>query len=364
MARLLLAKALTAMTVATASLVASATSAASLDSATSITIGPDSDLKSALTALRAGQTLFLRPGTYVLNGTDVTAAHGTADAPIAVQSTSDSDRAIITGASSLVDPDYWLLNRLRIKGTLVGRDTLSMHGGTGWAVSNSEIWRDSGVKTYANIAVSNDGQTATVAGTPPTNWKIVYSCVHDAYNDPTNTNAAQFHNIYVTAKGSAPGTIARNILFNAPDGFQVKVGDGAATRDVVGASGVKIYNNTMSNGVGQARLSGNLNSGAITDNLMERSLARPGGSDVSVGSRVDFLPALPASQRSVIADNYVFAADANFKAYNSTDGYTATSLQTVYHVSADDPNFNSRTCDGFVPGNSKTTSYGRYGTSH
>src|SRR4051794_19955776 len=103
-----------------------------------------------LTSLRAGDTLYIRGGTYVENIQSPTISTGTATARIVVANY-PGERPVIQGLLWLQRPSYWTLDGINVTWNSANPSTdhmVKMINGVGWTVKNSEIW---GAHSYAGL---------------------------------------------------------------------------------------------------------------------------------------------------------------------------------------------------------------------
>src|SRR5947209_8969796 len=130
---------------------------------------------------------------------------------------------------------------------------VKMTGGTGWRITNAEIW---GAHSWANVLVAGD----------PDKWSIDHSSIHDNYGSPTH-NGVQDHDIYVnTAASSHSGIIADNLIHNATRGEIVKL-DGTGSGSG-GGMNVTVRYNTMVNSSRSMLIGGQTQGSNIYRNLV------------------------------------------------------------------------------------------------
>jgi hypothetical protein len=228
-----------------------------------ISVSPGANLTTALQNLRPGDVLQLQPGTYVSHLVRPVLTTGLASAPITVEAADPNNRPLIQGTLKLWGPSYWVLNGLRIQAVDAGADALDIGGGRGWVVENSEFFGAKATSAYANVAIMSD----TIAGTgAPSSFMFQYNCVHDA-GQSTRTSPTD-HNIYVDFAGnsSSGGTIQRNIIYGAPHGAGVKLGNGGGLYSA-GPWNVKVIYNTITQSGRQVLLHGDVRSNLIYGNL-------------------------------------------------------------------------------------------------
>ena len=281
----------------------------------------------ALAALTAGDTLVVHGGTYVEHVAAVLHA-GTASAPIVVRAAS-GERPIVKGLLWLTSPTWWTFDGLNVTWD-AATDTASQHmvrlfGGSNWTFKNAEVW---GAHSYAGILV---GQT-------PSNWRITANCIHDTY---ASNSTNQDHNIYVNSGLSAgPGSIDHNIMFNAVNGRNIKLG-GPSISDTNGTQNVSISYNTLYNANQNVSMSGSSRNNTVDHNILGKSLENHliyGYSLFGTGN--------------VASHNVGFLSTKLIDGTNISDGGG--------NVFPRDPRFDGLGCGGFHPADATSQAYGAY----
>jgi hypothetical protein len=237
-----------------------ATGASSASAATVKVIHPGDNVLTAMEALRAGGTLELAPGTYNTGLLRVTPmANGTASAPITITAQDPSNPPLLMGGLWFYSPTYINLTNLRVQATAATFPALTMQGGSFWTVSGSEFWGARQTNAYANVVISGTGGF-------PRFFTFASNCVHDAA-DSTRADATD-HNVYVNFEGSGmtSGTILRNLMWGAPHGENLKLGNGGVD-GALGPWNVRVANNTMAVGGRQLLLHANVRNNVIVGNL-------------------------------------------------------------------------------------------------
>jgi len=228
------------------------------DSAAGTATAPWRTISHALGALVAGDTLTVRGGTYAEH-VSVSLHAGTSSAPIVVRAAA-GERPIVKGLMWLTGPTWWTIDGLNVTWD-PATDNASQHmvkfnGGSNWTFQNSEVW---GARSFAGILV----------GSNPSNWRITGNCIHDTY--PSNSTN-QDHNIYVNSGLSAgPGSIDHNILFDATNGRNVKLGAPSISTSN-GTQNVSITYNTMFNANQNVSMSGASRNNTVDHNILDKSL--------------------------------------------------------------------------------------------
>lgn len=195
---------------------------------------PWKTIEQAIRRARPGDRIMIRGGTYQeVAGWGATP--GTEESPITLENYKN-ERVIIQGQLQLVGADYWTVDGINVTYSAARGRTESLvkfDGGVGWRLLNSEIW---GTRGVSNLMITGqDGE--------PRDYRISGNCIHD--NLATGDAFMNDHNIYLQpGYDTGPGTIDRNILFNAPNGANIKAAGGNPR--VTGAADVSIRHNTIS----------------------------------------------------------------------------------------------------------------------
>jgi hypothetical protein len=327
-ASLLLAMALTTIGQASAAGNVHAVAVTGSDSAAGTEAAPWRTIQHALISLVAGDTLIVHGGTYTEH-VSASLHAGTSSAPILVRAAA-GERPIVKGLMWLTGPTWWTIDGLNVTWD-PATDNASQHmvkfnGGSNWTFENSEVW---GAHSYAGILV----------GSNPSNWRITHDCIHDTY--PSNSTN-QDHNIYVNSSLSAgPGSIDHNILFNATNGRNVKLG-APTISTTAGTQNVSITYNTMFNANQNVSISGGSRNNTIDHNILDKSLENHliyGYSLTGIGN---------------VASNNV--------GFESTKLIDGTGIKDAGgNVFPRDPKFDATAgCGGFHPSDSAVQGFGAY----
>ncbi len=305
-----------------------AVSTSGSDGAAGTETAPWRTIQHALTSLNPGDTLIVHGGTYVEH-VSVSLHAGTASAPIVVRAAT-GERPIVKGLMWLSGPTWWTIDGLNVTWDSA-TDNASQHmvkfnGGSNWTYQNSEVW---GAHSFAGILV----------GSNPSNWRITNNCIHDTY--PSNSTN-QDHNIYVNSGLSAgPGSIDHNVLFNATNGRNVKLG-AASISTTNGTQNVSISYNTMFNASQNVSMSGASRNNRVDHNILGRSLENHliyGYSLTGAGN--------------VASNNLGFSSTKMIDGSNIADGGG--------NVFPRDPLFDSTAgCSGFNPADAVAKGYGAF----
>ena len=330
--------------------------------------GSDSPWKSfckAIDRLQPGQTLIVRDGVYRENCTQwngttkgpVSLTPGTLAAPVRVEAAAGAN-PVVEGLVWIRAMDYWTFSNIDVRwsntqlppSVIVDTMTQSqpaytptptdhmvrLQDGTGWTWENSEI---SGAESYANILVGS------VQSGRPANWTLRGNCIHDTDPDANNNSDDQNHNIYVNGKSSnGAGLITRNILFNAPNGENIKLAGGASPE---GTNSVTISYNTMYHAKKNVLIGW-----SSKGNILERNLM------VDAISTNKVLRAYQLTGSGNVARyNYWFDDQSSMQA---PDNFPYLSVSESNNVKGD-PKFDSVTsCSGFKPQTAAAQAYGAF----
>jgi hypothetical protein len=279
----------------------------------------------ALKALRPGDVLYVRGGTYHerVKATNITP--GRPDARILVLHY-PHERPVIEGQLWLAYPSYWTIDGINVTWapTNPKEHMVQVYGGTGWVLEHSEIWgQGAGTPMLKSGLLIGDGRRNNL-GT----YVVRDNCIHD--NET---------NVYLDDFSQSPdphGTIERNVIFNAYDGRGIKLGPPG---DAGGPKDVTIRYNTIRGGVENISLSREAADNVIARNILDTA------TEANVGS-FDL-----RGPGNVVRDNVGFGAPrfSDLTAFRDRSNRTAV-----------DPGFDALACNGFRPRNPAAQAYGRY----
>lgn len=216
-------------------------------------------LSKALERLRAGDTLYVHGGVYE-ERVDIRASAGRPDARITVSAYKD-ERPLVVGLLWLAEPSYWTVKGIDVTWSPANSPDEPMvrfYGGTGWVLSGAEL---SNARSVAALMI-DDGPNENLGA-----FVVRNNCIHDTL--PAN-GENQDHNIYVDDFGSSPeprGIIERNLLFNAPNGNNIKLGGGNGG----GPRNVEVRFNSMFGGNRNVSVSIEASNISIHHNLLGRA---------------------------------------------------------------------------------------------
>jgi len=300
---------------------------------------PWKTIKRAVQRAQPGDTIMVRGGTYV-EAVGWEADRATKDSPI-VLTNYKNERVVLKGSLKLENADYWTVDGINVTydPELGRREALvAFHGGAGWQLLNSEIWGSRGV---SNVMIRAGAQS-------PRDYRLAGNCIHD--NLATGDAFMNDHNIYLQpGYDSGPGIIERNILFNAPNGANIKAAGGDPSK--TGAANVRIDYNTMST-AGAGVIVGYASHGiSMNGNLIG---PRKGGGQLYVAAILG---------NTVSGTNNV-AKNTAVRGYERTVWSTADSTRPLVESRTVrvNPDFDDTTaCSGFHPKDEAASAYGRYG---
>ena len=321
--------------------------AGSASAATVTLIHPGANVLAALQSLRAGDTLELAPGTYTTGFIRaVGMAGGTPGAPITITAQNPAQPPVLVGGLWLYNPTYIALRHLRIQATAAAAPALTVQGGVGWTVDSSEFWGALATNAYANVVISGTGGY-------PRGFTFTQNCLHDAAQ--SSRTATTDHNLYVNFQGSTltGGLIARNTMWNAPHGENIKLGDGGVD-GALGPWNVRVANNTLVLGGRQILLHANVRNNTVIGNLFYDATA----------------PFVSNPQTTQVYIHDVIGPGNSF-----SDNYWSTSTMFMYNplnavtvgagnIAGPNPAFAApNSCAGWRQTAPAALPYGRWGTS-
>lgn len=310
------------------------------------------DLATAMCGLAAGDTLALAPGTFDIGEVNVPlfpkCGQGAPGAPITVTAADPANPPLLLGRLYFQNPQYFVVDHLRIESNIRLAPAITVVGGTGWSITNNELWGARSTAAFGNVLVKNSDGRGALPG--PTGFSITGNCIHDA--SPINTTAG-YHNIYVQFAGNAAtsGTISRNLIYNHPAGSGIKLGPGGGATQ--GPWNVSVVNNTILRGAEQITLSQDVRANAINGNLMGVSTAK--FSNGSLNNSTGVFGASVRGPGNVLTNNYVFKA-----ARVLYDRGGRIRLGPGNGVRPD-PGLTSIGCGGAIPTGARATAYGYTG---
>ena len=320
------------------------------------TITPRANFQAEISKLCAGDTLALEPGTYVTGylrfyadtpgPTGITKA--SAARPITVTAADPSQPPLIQGGLQFTGANYWRFSYLRVQATAAGLSALYMNGGVGWSVRFSEFFGARATNSYANVVISGSKGY-------PRGFEFRGNLVHDAAI--SNRADATDHNLYVNFQGAtgSGGLITRNVLWNAPHGVGIKLGNGGAA-NALGPWGVVVSMNTIYNSGRSILLHGNVRSNTIYGNLLQRATAKFARDPRTTLIYVHDV----TGPKNYFHHNYGFTA--SMFAYDPKRAVAIATGNRMYNDAAHNPVLRSSTAGILMPQNAVAKPYGAAGT--
>lgn len=291
--------------------------------------------------LRPGETLYLH-GRFE-EVVSVPTRVGTADAPIVVSGAPGEPRPVVVGSVRIADPTWWTIQDLEVMGDggdydAGGRHPLKLLGGSNWTVQRVELHH---AAAYAQLRI-----VPGVDGRPASHWRVLDSCIHDTIPAHGTPDEAPYpdHNLYVyTGDGAGPGLIEGNVVYGAPNGQNIKLGE----RDGTGGSdNVTIRHNTLVDAAQNITVVGPSDKNVIEHNLLaEVNYGKPWYPNIR-GIHLH-------GTANVARDNAWSGAPE--VVHNRTGNTTEVADGGNLRVSA---GFTDRGCDGFRPTDASAAPYG------
>lgn len=296
----------------------------------------------AFRCLRPGDTLEMHAGTYD-ERVSVPTSPGRQDAPIVVTGAPGESRPVVRGGIRIADPSWWTIQDIEVVGDggdydVGGAHPLKLLGGQHWTVQRVEL-RDAAAYALLRITPGLDGR-------PASHWRVVDSCIHGTVPAHGTPDAPPYpdHNLYVfTGDGAGPGLIEGNVIYGAPNGQNIKLGE----RDGTGGSdNVTIRHNTLADAAQNVTVVGTSDNNIIEGNIL---------SEVNYGEPwYPNVRGIHLHGTGNVARNNAWSGAAEV-VHNRTGNTTTVVDGGNLRVS---PGFSSRGCDGFVPTDPAAAAYG------
>jgi hypothetical protein len=309
-------------------------STAGNDAAVGSSSSPWRTIGRSLTRLSPGDTLFVRAGTYSERITAPKLRAGTSALRIKVAAY-PGERPVIQGLLWLHSPSYWTFDGISV--TWSAANSTSEHmvkliNGVGWSFINGEIW---GARSYAAVLVTGD------VANQPADWRIANNCIHDTY---ATHGLNQDHNIYLnTGLTAGAGTLEHNLVFNATNGRNLKMGPSGSSGGTVN---VAVRYNTFYNAIQPVSPSYDTNHNRFEWNIIGRSQGTYGAIHAYALRGAD----------NVAANNITFATP---RMLSSTGGGVPVANGGGNQFL--DPRFDSvASCAGFHPQAAAAAAFGRF----
>lgn len=282
-------------------------------------------LSRALPALLAGQTLYVRGGVYREQVLKLDLHEGSRRRRIVVRAY-PGERPVVRGLFWLSGPSYWTIDGLDVtwdrRPGEPPRHMVKITGGVGWVWRNSEIW---GARTGANVLI-----TGGDAG-EPARWSFTGNCVHDLRPPRWVQRGSNLTVGDMAAAG--PGRVTDNLIFAAPGGRNITLGEGRRGM-FSGPTDVTVAYNTVYGGSVAIALAGttsdvlierNLLGGPASGTLLRASRLRGEGvvvrENLGVQAARFFLPDTGSLRRgpgNILVDNFRFRDTSGCRGFRPT----------------------------------------------
>jgi hypothetical protein len=245
---------------------------------------------------------------------------------------------VVKGFVHLRNLQFWTFRGIHVTWNRGGHDEhlVKLVGGRGWVWEGSEIW---GARSFANLLVAGS----------PRDYSIRYNCIHDVVS-PIAGDIYRYHNIYLnTNLDAGRGIVARNVIYNAPHGSNIKVG-GPNSSSTDGSANVHIHHNTLYRAMQPMLLAGGSHHILMERNLIAGTLR----SDPSFLVRSYQL----TGRYNTFRNSLGYGAQRLFY-YSYPSGYRNVT-DGGGNVLGTNPRFNSLSCSGFRPTVDSAKAFGRY----
>lgn len=315
---------------------------------------PWNNIADAFRCLEPGDTLHVHEGTYreVVGLGDKTSP-GREDAPILVTGAPGEARPVIMGSLRVENADWWTIQDLEIVGDPdLDYDAwgdpprtihpLKMVGGHRWTIQRVHVHD---APTYGLVRIEmRDGHP------PATDWRFLDSCVHDTHPAHGSPDTAPYtdHNLYVNTGPGGSGVIEGNVVFGAPNGQNIKLGNGSGDQPSDATDNVVVRHNTLADAAQNITVVG-----PSDDNVIERNLL----AEVNYGdSWYPNVRGIHLHGTGNIARDNAWSGAATV-VHNQTGNTTGVADGGNLRVS---PGFTDRGCDGFLPTDATAAPYGAH----
>lgn len=313
---------------------------------------PWNNIADAFRCVAPGDTILVHEGTYreVVQLGDNTSP-GREDAPILVTGAPGEGRPVIMGSLRVENADWWTIQDLEIVGDPdLDYDAwgdpprtihpLKMVGGHRWTVQRVHVHD---AATYGLVRIEmRDGYA------PATDWRFLDSCVHDTHPAHGSPDTAPYtdHNLYVNTGPGGSGLIEGNVIFGAPNGQNIKLGNSSGDRPSDATDDVVVRHNTLVDAAQNVTVVGPSNGNVIERNIL---------------AEVNYGDAWYPNVRGIhlhgtgnVARDNAWSGAAQV-VHNQTGNTTEVADGGNRQVS---PGFSSRGCDGFAPSDPDAAAYG------
>lgn len=200
---------------------------------------PWATVEKGLISLEAGDTLYLRAGTYVEQIKYPDISDGTSTSRITVRAF-PGERPVIQGSFRIKGADYWTYDGVNVTWDLAAgkpnQYMVRLKGGTGWVFTNAELW---GAHSKGALRVSGSAS----------DWTLSWLYAHDTYP----TNGEDEDDLIMVSTKDGGGLIERCLLVNSQNGRAIRIGpkkEGGGNK----TANVTVRFNTMYNNRGPSNV--------------------------------------------------------------------------------------------------------------
>jgi hypothetical protein len=271
----------------------------------------------ALSRVYGGQVLFVRGGEYHENIDHVPLHVGKAESPVTVLAY-PGENPVLIGSISLHRPAFWLIDDIDVTGDPTTPDPprfmVKMIGGRSWTWENSEF---RGTTSRANVLITGFGVDE------PAGFDFRGNCLHGLPDLPTTST-----NLFLgTMHSGAHGIVSRNVVFNAENQPNVRIGSGAGAPNRVSLLRNTIYGGSLGIDVRghphRVKISRNIVGGSAAPAMIRFHLGLPHGTSVNNNVAVDAAQLLRPEVRKIVhgSGNIVLSSDPEFVDNSRCDGF-------------------------------------------
>jgi hypothetical protein len=298
---------------------------------------PFATVSHALGQLQAGDTLYVRGGTYTEQIRNVRMPDAGAGSPTQVLAY-PGETPVLRGLLWVEGGSHWVMDGINVTWHTSGGSSdhmVKITNGRHWKFRNAEL---SDARSFAAMLIAG-----TRSG-EPANWELTGNCLRNTI--PTNATN-QDHNLYVNSGLSAgAGLIEGNVFTGAPNGENIKLGPPSSSG---GSANVTIRHNTLHNAAQNILISGQ------SHNIMiERNILGPAGPNYGTVRAYEL-----TGSNNVARDNVGYDASSMINNYNGGNG-VSDGGGNQFPVN---PNFSGSGCSGLTPTNGQANGYGHTAAS-
>jgi hypothetical protein len=236
------------------------------------------------------------------------------------------ERPVVEGVLWLYRPSFWTIDAINVTWDDALKPAplhmVKITGGVGWLWENSEIW---GSKAAANVLVTGYGPKE------PSRWRLTSNCIHGL--EPATQRSANLA-LGPMQDTAGPGSVTRNLMFNAPGPQNVAFGrpraggpnDVAFTYNTLFGSRVAV---AFAGDPRQITVERNIFGGVTSGLVVRWTGKKESGSSIRQNLGVNARRFMrPAAEVKVGGPGNVLRDDVSFRHTNSCRGFTSTSPGT------------------------------------